>query len=89
MSEQPNHHKFGLRFSKSQARVLDALADRVRQADLAGSDVSTFEQAAMAARLGEPLIVICDEPVEAEQLAGMYAMAGVKRPTVEHLNSAA
>jgi hypothetical protein len=79
--------RVGLRFRKGDARLLQALAERVRQGEIPGA-VSTFEQAELAARTGEPLIVICEDPVEAHQMAALYARLGMKRPAVEELSGA-
>lgn len=77
--------KVGLRFRRGDARVLDAFAQQVRNNELMG-DVATYEQAASAARTGEPLVVLCDDPKEALQMAALYATAcGIKRPAVEAL----
>jgi len=75
----------GLRFRKSQARLLRYLADRAKARELAFGAVSLFEKAAEAASAGEPLIVICDRPEEAIAMAAGFGQYGVVPPTVERL----
>lgn len=75
----------GLRFERSQGRRLRLLADRIRTGDLEG-DITTFEQAALAAETGEPLQVHCNEPREAHLVAAGYVLHGVKRPAIEQLS---
>lgn len=77
--------KLGLRFARSQRHILRRLADRVRNGEFPG-DIDTFEQAAMAAELGEPLVVICNNRDEVEAMAALYARLGVKQPGIEELN---
>lgn len=77
--------KIGLRFRRGDAKVLDAWAARVRNGEAIGN-VSTFEQAAQAARAGEPLVVICEDPAEVHQMAALYSMCGIKHPAVEALS---
>jgi hypothetical protein len=77
--------KVGLRFRKSDARLLRHLADRVRNGEIQGT-LSTFENAAEAARSGEPLIVVCDVLEEAHQMAALYRGCGTSMPAVEALS---
>lgn len=77
--------RIGLRFRRGDARVLDAWAERVRSGEFPGN-VSTFEQAAKAASTGEPLVVICDDAKEVQQMAALYASCGIRRPAVEALS---
>jgi hypothetical protein len=78
----------GLRFAGRDAPLLEALAAQVRRGEILG-DVATYEQAALAARTGEPLVVHCTEPQEAYVMAAMYARIGVTHPAVEALGPAA
>lgn len=80
--------RIGLRFRRSQARLLRDLAERCKVNDLGAQHVATFEQAAQAAASGEPLIVICMEPIEAVAMADGYTRFGVVRPSIEQLNGA-
>ena len=75
----------GLRFRRQDADALRLIAHRVRTADLHGLDVTTFEQAALAAEIGEPLQVVCTDATEAVVMAELFARLGVERPTVEAL----
>lgn len=77
--------KVGLRFRRGDARVLTSYADRVRGGEIPGN-LATFEQAAAAARTGEPLVVVCADPKEAHEMAALYALCGVKSPAVEALS---
>jgi len=74
----------GLRFRKSQARVLRELANRAKARELPGA-VSLFEKAAEAAASGEPLIVACSTPEEAVAMAAGFSQYGVVTPTIEQL----
>lgn len=50
-------------------------------------DVGTFEQAAQAARNGEPLQVVCESEAEAHAMAALYArVCGLRVPAVEELS---
>jgi hypothetical protein len=73
----------GLRFQKSQARILRNLAERAKARELAGA-VSLFEKAAEAAAAGEPLLVACTAPEEAVAMAAGFSQYGVVPPTIEH-----
>ncbi len=77
--------RVGLRFDRRDANVLRALAARVRAKELGDRAVSTFASAAQSAALGEPLIVLCDHPAEAQIMADGYVRYGVRRPAVEEL----
>lgn len=85
LAPKPETYKIGLRFGKKEAPKLRALADRVKAADLTG-DVSCFEQAAIAADIGEPLVVTCTDVEEAHQLVAGYILNGIERPAIEELN---
>lgn len=82
------HLKVGLRFKRSQARILRNLAARVRNGEIANGHAAVFEQAAQAASTGEPLIVVCKDPMEAQMMAAGYAQYGVVAPTIEELRAA-
>lgn len=77
----------GLRFRKSQARLLRDLADRARAREIPFGAVSLFEKAAEAASAGEPLIVICERPEEAIAMAAGFGQFGILPPSVEQLRS--
>lgn len=76
----------GLRFRKSQARVLCNLADRVRGGELGNQHVEIFDKAAAAAAAGEPLVVYARDEVELHLLAGGFSQYGVVPPVIEDLN---
>jgi hypothetical protein len=77
--------RVGLRFRRGDARVLRALAERVRAKELGAQAVATFAGAADAAATGEPLIVLCNDHTEAQVMADGYVRYGVRRPAVEEL----
>lgn len=74
---------FGLRFKRTDELLLNRLAERVRTGDLLG-DVDTFEQAALAAQVGEPLQVRCT-PTEIVLIAAGYVVHGLDQPAIEEL----
>ncbi len=75
----------GLRFRKSQARVLRHLVDQLKATNLPGVDISLYEKAAEAARDGEPLLVHCDSREEVELMAAAFTRLGVARPEIDEL----
>ena len=77
--------RVGLRFHPKDAGTLRMLAERVRLHDLGSQTLAVFENAADAARTGEPLIVLCEHPTEAQVMADGYVRYGVRRPSVEEL----
>lgn len=77
--------RVGLRFARKDAIALDALANRIMLAELAKGHLATFRYAADAARTGEPLIVQCNHPSEAQVMADGYARLGITRPAIEDL----
>jgi hypothetical protein len=78
-------HRIGLRFDRSETRALNKLADRARQRDIAGMHAAIFDQAAQAASTGEPLIVVCSNPIEAALIAHGYTRFGIRAPVIEGL----
>lgn len=79
------HQTCGLRFKSTDAPNLRALADRVKAVDLR-ADVSTFEQAALAAETGEPLVVHFTDPNEVLFMVAGYVRHGIDQPIIEELN---
>lgn len=77
---------FGLRFKRTDAILLRSLADRCRLLEIQG-DLSTYEQAAIAAELGEPLQVICENHDEILIMAALYVRLGLDQPEIVDLNS--
>jgi hypothetical protein len=82
---ETGHQTCGLRFNTSEAPKLQALADRVKAADLR-ADASTFEQAAFAAETGEPLVVHFTDPNEVLFMIAGYVRHGIVQPAIEELN---
>lgn len=76
----------GLRFHQRDAAALRDLANRVRTREIPG-DVTTFEQAELAARTGEPLEVHCTGIEELRLVALGYANCGVTPSAIETLTS--
>lgn len=77
--------KLGLRFAKSQARVLRSIREQAEAKDVPG-DLSLYEKAAESAEQGEPLVIHCTDPAEVEHMAAMLVALGVKRPAIEELS---
>lgn len=75
----------GLRFARSQRRVLTALVQRAEAGELTAA-AELFRKAAHAAGTGEPLIIVCQTRDEAVAMADGFVMYGVKRPVIEQLN---
>jgi hypothetical protein len=75
----------GLRFKASEAAKLRVLVDRVKAVDLR-ADASTFEQAALAAETGEPLVVHFTDPNEVLFMVAGYVRNGIAQPDIEELN---
>lgn len=73
----------GLRFSRSDAKLLEELAERVRLAEMGAEPVQVFAGAADAARTGEPFIVWCEHPDELKMMADGYIKWGVRRPAID------
>jgi len=75
----------GLRFRKSQVRVLRNLIDWIEGNDVPGIDVSLYRKAMEAAAEGEPLLVHCDGREEVEEMAAAFVRLGLARPTIDEL----
>lgn len=75
----------GLRFRKSQVRVLRNLVEWVEGNDVPGIDVSLYRKAMEAAAAGEPLLVHCNGREEVEAMAAAFVRLGVARPTIDEL----
>jgi hypothetical protein len=78
--------KLGLRFRRSQHRVLAAIAQRLEQVPNAHDQITLFKLAAEAAKTGEPMIFICSNALEAELAAAAFPQWGAARPTIETLS---
>ena len=76
--------RFGLRFACKDAAHLQGLARQVRSGERRGA-VGGLESAADAAVTGEPLIIECLAPEEAQQMADSFVLLGCTRPAVEEL----
>lgn len=78
--------RIGLRFDRRDAQLLSDLANRVRQGELGDQALAVFINACDAAVTGEPLIVLCEHPSEAQVMADGYTRYGVRRPAIEDLS---
>jgi hypothetical protein len=80
-----NVHRIGLRFNHADARALRNLAERLSQHELPG-EATVFYKAALAAESGEPLIIVCRNPIEAVYIAkGHFTRHGIAEPVFEQL----
>jgi hypothetical protein len=77
--------KLGLRFSRSQIRTLRNIRDWAKANDVPG-DLSLYDKAIESVEDNEPLVVICDDRAEVEQMAAAFVNLGVKRPAIEELS---
>ena len=84
----PDESRIGLRFRKSQARTLRNLVDRMKSEGIDQDHIGLFEAAAEAARHGEPLVVICGDPMEALLMVEAFPKWGIVAPTIEELSAA-
>lgn len=76
----------GLRFRYRDRLRLRELAHAIERGELRG-DRATFDQAAVAAETGEPLVVKCMTLMEAQLVAGGYIRCGVTPTSIETLTS--
>jgi hypothetical protein len=76
----------GLRFPRSQARLLHNIATDLRAMRPIGVDISLFDKAAESATEGEPLVVRCTTRDEVERMAHGFTLWGVQRPAIDELN---
>lgn len=83
MSDNPL--RIGLRFPRSQARILRHLIRRAESEGVAAHHISLFRHAEAAARNGEPLTIHCAAHEEAVAIADGFTMYGVTRPAIEDL----
>jgi hypothetical protein len=75
----------GLRFPRSQIRMLRNLIISVRTLRPKGVDVGLYEKALESAEAGEPLVVLCSNRGEAEMMADGFVRLGLRRPEVDVL----
>lgn len=71
-----------MRFDRSDASKLRALADRAKIRDLL-ADVSTYELAADAAERGTALQFECENADEAQLIAAGFVVNGCTLPTID------
>lgn len=76
--------RLGLRFARSQRRVLKNIRDGALEAGQ--GDVGLYDRAIEAAETGEPLIVVCERASEVEHMAALFAYLGCRRPVIEELS---
>jgi hypothetical protein len=86
LMSMPETINVGLRFPRSEADKLQTLADRARARELGAEAASLFQSAADATRLGEPVVVVCVELMEAQLLAAGFVRYGIAEPVLEELS---
>jgi hypothetical protein len=77
--------RVGLRFNRRDARKLRTLGNQVRSGELDNRHAVLFDNAANAAKTGEPLIVECRDKAEALLMADGFPLYGVMRPVIDEL----
>lgn len=77
--------RLGLRFARSQIRVLRNIRDWAKANRVPG-DLSLYDKAIESTEDNEPLVVMCDSRDEVEEMAAMFVNLGCKRPAIEDLN---
>lgn len=77
----------GLRFDRRDALRLLHIGQRMQAEGLQREDITLFALAAKAANDGEPLVVHCTTPDEAQRMADAFVVHGISRPAVEDLGS--
>lgn len=78
--------RMGLRFRRSQKRVLRDLIQQMESLQPENFDIGLFRKALESVEVDEPLVVICDTPEEVKAMADGFALWGIVRPAVEELN---
>lgn len=76
----------GLRFPRSQIRILRNIVEQLRVERPEGVDISLFEKAHDSAVEGEPLQVRCSTRDEIEAMAHGFTLWGLRRPEIDELN---
>lgn len=77
--------RVGLRFDRGDAGWLRAVARQIRSGQHRGETVGGLTHAAEAAETGEPLIIQCQSPQEAKQIAARFVRLGCSQPAIEEL----
>jgi hypothetical protein len=77
--------RIGLRFASADAAFLRAVARQITSGQRQGEATGGLTLAADAAETGEPLIMQCDTPQEAHQMAAKFVRLGCTMPAIEEL----
>lgn len=75
----------GLRFSRADLSRLKLYTQELRSQGADPESIGLFDKAYDAAESGEPLLVVCHDPSEGEQMAAGFVRHGFLRPAVEHI----
>ena len=81
---KPEVHHIGLRWRKSQLRVLRNIRERALDAKV--PSVQLYDNAIAAVERGEPLVVICERPEEALAIAHGFVNLGAAMPELEDID---
>lgn len=79
--------RFGLRWPRLEHRRLRTLAFAAQSMGQSKDDVGLYIKAADSTEAGEPLVVVCQERSEVEQMAALFVACGMARPAIEDLNA--
>jgi hypothetical protein len=77
--------KIGLRFDRRDLGRLESLQGRLEGGEFEG-EPNLFKYAADASRFGDPLVVECEHPDEARQIAAQFVRLGCSEPTLAELS---
>lgn len=76
----------GLRFKRSDVRVLRNILQDLEARRPEGVDIGLFKKALDSAEADEPLVVAYDQWSELELMADGFTRWGVSRPAIDELN---
>lgn len=86
LAPTPSTIHLGLRFDPRDTKLLEAIAERIRQAELPDPE-GLFSKAAEAARNGGLMGLICENVEEGHRVAAQFVRYGVQPPTVQEIRS--
>lgn len=85
---KPAETTIGVRFKRTDAPQLRALAQRVRLKELPGQHANLFDSAADAAESGQPLLVRCSSPEDGLLIVQGFITYGVAPLGIDYLSPA-